>query len=282
MSLNYFNLTDNFFRYNHLINKSELKGIYKNIIKGIEMSLEQFLANITLEELEELKRLKEQQNSKPTYSFSKINDSILESCVDIIREFDKTRFNEWFSFNYKVSNDDISFLENLIELYGDFLESYKEETLKAHFVIPILNRVNFLLREYRCSGLYEETIIYERDEFIFKGTTDFTVSKGLNRSEKPYFFIQEFKKGEEFSNPRPQLIAELIAGIEINNWQTIKGAYIVGAIWNFVILEKLGEDRYQYFVSQNFDSTKTEDLKGIYRNLMFIKNEIIEMIKEEK
>jgi len=62
----------------------------------------------------------------------------------------------------------------------------------------------------------------------------------------------------------------------------MRGAYIVGAIWSFVILEKLGKDKYQYFVSENFDSTKIVDLKGIYRNLLFVKEEIIQKINEEK
>ncbi|MCP5494165.1 MAG: hypothetical protein H7A23_06380 [Leptospiraceae bacterium] len=31
---------------------------------------------------------------------------------------------------------------------------------------------------------------------------------------------------------------------------------------------------YQYFVSENYDSTKIEDLKGIYKNLPFVKEEI--------
>ena len=48
-----------------------------------------------------------------------------------------------------------------------------------------------------------------------------------------------------------------------------------------MILEKLGKDKYQYFVSDNFDSSKIEDLKSIYKNLVFVKNEIIEKIKEE-
>lgn len=220
-------------------------------------------------------------NEIPTYSFSKINDNILESCVDITKEFDKSRFNQWFEFEYKISNEESLFLENLIDLYGDFLEGYKEETLKAHFVIPILNKVNFLLREYRCSGLYEEVITYKTDKFIFNGTTDFIVSKGLEKSERPYFFIQEFKRAEDFSNPRPQLLSELITGVEINNWDSIKGAYIVGSIWNFVILEKIGINQYQYFLSKNFDSTKIEDLKSIYKNLLFIKNEIIEKVKND-
>jgi hypothetical protein len=61
----------------------------------------------------------------------------------------------------------------------------------------------------------------------------------------------------------------------------IKGAYIVGAIWNFVVLEKIGKDAYEYFVSQNFDSTKIGDLQDIYKNLLFIKDEIIQKIEKE-
>ena len=124
-------------------------------------------------------------------------------------------------------------------------------------------------------------ISYKTDKFIFNGTTDFVVSKGLFESEKPYFFIQEFKKGQTDGYPEPQLLAELIAGVELNNETVIKGAYIVGAIWNFVILEKLGKDTYQYYVSENYDSTKIDDLKGIYKNLMFVKEEIIAKIEEE-
>jgi hypothetical protein len=40
-------------------------------------------------------------------------------------------------------------------------------------------------------------------------------------------------------------------------------------------LKELEKDSYQYFVSQNFDSTKIEDLKLIYKNLIFIKKEIL-------
>jgi len=48
-----------------------------------------------------------------------------------------------------------------------------------------------------------------------------------------------------------------------------------------VILEKLGKDKYQYFVSENYDSSKIGDLKGIYKNLVFVKEEIIERVKRE-
>jgi hypothetical protein len=226
-------------------------------------------------------KLEPKKEEKKSYSFSKMTDKILEECVEIEKIFDKTKFNIWFDFKYKITKEEENFFLNLIDKYGDFLEDFKEESLKAYFVIPILNKVDFLSREYKYSGLYEETLTYEAEKFIFNGTTDFLVGKGLIKSKKPYFFIQEFKRNEENSFPRPQLLAELISAIELNDWTTIKGAYIKGTIWNFVILEKLGEHKYQYFVSQNFDSTKIEDLKDIYKNLLCIKNEIIKMLKEE-
>jgi hypothetical protein len=119
---------------------------------------------------------------------------------------------------------------------------------------------------------------YTTDKFILTGTVDFVVSEGLVESKKPYFFIQEFKRHEDYGNPRPQLLAELITAVELNDWRFIKGAYITGGNWYFVILEKLELHKYQYFISQNFDSTKIEDLKAIYKNLLFVKNEILAIV----
>ena len=239
-----------------------------------------------LRENEELKRRLNILEGKsediiPTYSFSKITINDLKKCVNIKRSYEEIAFNDWFNYKNELDIDDIVFLEKLLAKYGKFIKSYKEETLKANFIIPIINQVDFLSIEFETSPFYEEVISYETDKFIFNGETDFVISRGLEYSEKPYFFIQEFKKGKVSTDPEPQLLAELISAVELNNWNIIKGAYIVGSIWNFVILEKLGKDKYQYFVSDNFDSSKIEDLKSIYKNLVFIKNEIIEKIKEE-
>jgi hypothetical protein len=246
------------------------------------VSLEQFLENITLEELEELKRLKEQKlNIIPTYSFSQITEENLRDIVELKKLYSNDAFHNWFE-DKDITKDETSFLEELLAKYGNFIKSYKEETLKANFIIPIINKVDFLSIELETSSFYEEIISYKADDFILSGSVDFLVSRGLEYSQTPYFFIQEFKKGKVSSDPEPQLLAELIAAVELNGWESIKGAYIVGSIWNFVILERLERHKYQYYVSMNFDSTKIEDLKGIYKNLLYVKNEIIEMIKDEK
>ena len=77
--------------------------------------------------------------------------------------------------------------------------------------------------------------------------------ESLEFPEEPYFFIQEFKKSIKNDDPRPQLLAELISAVELNKFNSMKGAYIVGAIWHFVILEKIGTN--QYFISKLFYAT---------------------------
>lgn len=210
-----------------------------------------------------------------TYYFSKIKDEELRELVDIKPNFSNGIFNDWFNDKIILNEGDIQFLTKLLKKELHFIRIYKEEDLKVKFIAPILNRIDFRDIDKEIRDFYEEKITYRTDEFILTGVTDFLVSKGLEYSKKPYFFIQEFKKNKESGYPESQLLAELITGIELNNFKTIRGAYIVGSIWNFIILEKLGDNKYQYFTSINFDSSKISDLKNIYKNLVFVKNEIL-------
>ncbi|TAG40164.1 MAG: hypothetical protein EAZ31_08635, partial [Cytophagia bacterium] len=88
----------------------------------------------------------------------------------------------------------------------------------------------------------------------------------------PYFFIQEFKPSIPDKDPEVQLLAEMLVTIEKNKTNILRGGYIIGQIWKFVILEKIGENQYQYFVSKIFDSLDLEDLTQIYIILQAVKH----------
>jgi hypothetical protein len=78
-------------------------------------------------------------------SFSKKNISFeyLQQIVDIEEKIDFSLFNNWFNFEYDISNDTKTFLNQLIKKNRLFFDDYLEEELKAKFLIPILNQVNF-------------------------------------------------------------------------------------------------------------------------------------------
>ena len=237
-----------------------------------------------LKEIEELKRKfsileGKDTNQIPTYQYSKIRDTELKKLFDIERNLDNGIFNEWLNNQIEIDNSTEIFLKHLIEENKSLIEVYSEEDLKIKFIAPILNKVKFHSFEKKIRDFYELPMSYQTNQFKLSGTVDFVVSEGLVESKKPYFFIQEFKRNEEYGNPRPQLLAELISAIELNDWKFIKGAYIIGGSWHFAILEKLRTGKYQYYISQYFDSTRISDLKLIYKNLLFVKNEIISMVE---
>jgi len=213
----------------------------------------------------------------PIYTFGAISFKDLEHIVSIKRNIITKVFCNWFEAPIKISSDDNVFFDSLIKEHYFLMSSYNEEELKVKFISPILNRVKFTDVEHEIRDFYEEKITYRTDRFVLTGTTDFLVSKGLEYSKKPYFFIQEFKKSIANDDPRPQLLAELISAVELNGFKVIKGAFIIGENWNFVILDKQKNDKYQYFVSHTLNSTNINDLQQIYKNLLFVKHEIIKM-----
>lgn len=238
------------------------------------MSLEQFLDTIDEEDLKKInEEYYKRHNKILTYQYSKIRDKELETLFNIEQKLAYDKFDEWFDNDIELSIDNTIFLEKLLEEEKDYIGLYNEEDLKMRFLSPILRLVNFKTKYFR--DFYDEKLTYKTDKFILNGEVDFIISTGLRKAKKPYFFIQEFKRSEEYGNPRPQLLSELISAIELNAQTSMKGAYIVGENWNFVILEKLDTNKYQYFISRTFNSTNIEDLKDIYRNLMFVKCEIM-------
>ncbi len=241
------------------------------------MSLNDLLENLSLEDIEFLRQKKlEQSGNIPYFSFSNITEDELNIIVNIKQQFNDYKFDIWFNNKIALSDEVELFLENLLLKYKNLISSFNEEDLKLYFLSPLFFKIDFLSFKNDCRAFYNEKLTYKTDKFILNGEVDFVFAKGLKRSKTPYFFIQEFKRGKKNSDPEPQLLAELIAGLELNLWNEIRGAYIVGAIWNFVILEKINQNSYIYYVSQNFDSTKLEDLQNIYKNLLVIRNEVIE------
>lgn len=238
-----------------------------------------------LNEIENLKKKIENLEGKkseiPIYLFSKVTRRDLKELFEIKEKMDKHIFDNWFSSNIEISKDDIDFLKKLLDREIHLIKRYNEEDLKIKFIGEIINRVNFTDIDKYVRDFYEETLEYFTNSFKLGGNIDFFVSKGLDFPEKPYFFIQEFKKEKEYSNPEPQLLAEMIVAVELSNFEFIKGAYIIGEKWCFVILHRLGKHRYEYFVSHSFIATRIDDLIHIYKNLCFVKQEIFKDIESE-
>lgn len=239
------------------------------------MNFEDFINLLTKEDVEKINQAF-REHQKPVYNFGKIKIKDLENLFELKIIFEEEYFNNWFNSDITLTDEDILFLKTLLEQEKNLLRHYNEEDLKIHFISPMLNRINFKSYEKEVRDFYEEFLTYETNEFILKGITDFLVAKGLKSPKSPYFFIQEFKKSAGYSDPEPQLLAELISAVELNQFNDMKGAFIIGENWVFVILNRLTKHKYHYSLSRTFNSSNINDLQSIYKNLLVVKHEILE------
>ncbi len=178
-------------------------------------------------------------------------------------------FDEWFNFNYSLSDAETNFLKEHIAEHKNLVASYSEEDLKMYFISQIINKVRFHLEDKR--GFFDKPLKAFVNGVEFSGKTDFMFAMGIKRPVNPYFFIQEFKQTKHNVDVEDQLFAEMLAAIELNKTNLMRGAYIVGRNWNFVILEKIAENSYEYYISEAFDSLSFKGLKQIYVCLQAVK-----------
>ncbi len=206
---------------------------------------------------------------KKTYSFSNIRFAELRQIVNIEKRKGTTQFDSWFRADYTILAADIDFLQQLIDFHYLRLPSYSEEDLKMKFLSIILNKVQFA--NDTINDFYNASLFAEVNGVELNGFADYMVAKGIDEPEQPYFFLQEFKPLKAGKDVDDQLFAELIAAIAINKTNIMRGCYIIGQNWRFVIMEKDENNNYTAFVSKQFDSLELDDLKQIYKNLQIVK-----------
>ena len=205
-----------------------------------------------------------------SYNFSDMDRNILDEVLDIDVIFDREIFNDWFNYKYEIPDYELIFLTTLLKSQKNYLQYYNEVQLKSQFISPLLSLVNFSTDKFK--GWYERHLSGIVNNYELKGNTDFMVATGKLKPKKPFFFIQEFKKNLTKSNPLEQVLAEMAVAMEINQTNILRGTYNVGKIWNFIVLEKTKQNKYQYYESKSFDSSEIEDLKQIYINLQAVKH----------
>ena len=207
--------------------------------------------------------------AKKSYNFSEITYKVLKEISDFQLVKSLEIFKDWFNFKYEINNYDEEYLIKLIEANRYNIADYLEYQLLAHFIIPLLHKVYFYGENYR--EWFQPEISGIVNGKILSGKPDFMVASGDFEPEKPFFFLQEFKKQKTDSDPLRQMLAQMSVAIETNKTKKIRGAYNIGRLWFFVILEKTAEGKYQYYESEGFDILKIAELKQIYINLQAVK-----------
>jgi hypothetical protein len=166
----------------------------------------------------------------------------------------------------EVSEAEANILLNLQEplVWGG--KGWNEYELENKFISPLFMTVRF---DDRVVGYFLERplkgIVGDHE---LSGIVDGMIATGFRDPDIPFFCMHEYKRSVDNSgNPDGQaLAAMLVAREQNNNQKPVYGLYIVGLIWNFMLLD--GND---YCISNDYKSSDDE-IFDIFRMLKALKH----------
>jgi hypothetical protein len=105
-------------------------------------------------------------------------------------------------------------------------------------------------------------------DYELSGTVDGMIATGVRDPDKPFFCMHEYKRSvDNDGQPDAQaLAAMLVVQAEEQGEKPVYGLYIVGLIWNFIVL-----NGKEYCISENYDASN-EDLFDIFKMLKALKH----------
>lgn len=149
---------------------------------------------------------------------------------------------------------------------------WNEEELKMLFVSPLFSLINIEV-PHKIKLFFERSITTVIDNLPLKIVCDAFLATpiGISTPDKPYFFLQEFKKSKNSHDDAEgqMLLAMLIAqNINADN-KPIYGCYLQGRHWYFSTLQDKN-----YCISKAYDATQTADLVQIIHILESLKHHL--------
>lgn len=166
-------------------------------------------------------------------------------------------------------------LDRLLEDLVRYVDYWNEDEVKLKLIAVILTLVRFDTEDL--SGFSQREISGFVDGEELKGIPDFMVARGKQEVEAPFFFLHEYKKELDNNSPDPaaQCLAAMLLAYEQNlavpemAGKPIRGTYVIGRQWFFVILQ----DR-EYAVTDSFASTHKEEISEVLKYVKASRNSI--------
>jgi hypothetical protein len=150
-------------------------------------------------------------------------------------------------------------------------KGWNEYELENKFISPVFMTAKF---DDQIIGYFLERYLKGTvGNYELSGIVDGMIARGFRDPDKPFFCMHEYKRSvDNDGQPDAQaLAAMLVVQADNNDTKPVYGLYIVGLIWNFMVLQ--GKD---YCISKNYDASN-EEIFELFKMLKALK----QLIKTE-
>jgi hypothetical protein len=180
------------------------------------------------------------------------NYDLLKRWQDLSKTMPISEFEKQTLFN----------LQKPLEWGGKGWNKYE---LENKFISPVIMAVQF---DDQVIGYFlERGLKGIVGDYELSGIVDGMIATGVRDPDKPFFCMHEYKRSvDNDGQPDAQaLAAMLVVQADENGRKPVYGLYIVGLIWNFMVL-----NGNEYCISKSYNA-EDEELFDIFRMLKALK-----------
>ncbi len=144
-------------------------------------------------------------------------------------------------------------------------KGWNEVELENKFISPVILLTDF--DDRKIGYFLERKLEGQVGNYFLSGIVDGMIARGFRDPHKPFFCLHEYKRSvDNDGQPDAQaLAAMLVVQADEGGTKPIYGLYIVGLIWNFMVLEG-----NQYAISANYDASN-DGLFELFKMLKALK-----------
>ncbi|MCU0450643.1 MAG: hypothetical protein MUC97_12515 [Bernardetiaceae bacterium] len=144
-------------------------------------------------------------------------------------------------------------------------KAWNETELENKFISPLIIFTKIDTDEF--GYFLERPLQGIVGDYELSGIVDGMIASGFRDPDVPFFCMHEYKRSvDNEGNPDAQALAAMLVARELNGQQKpVYGLYVVGLIWNFMVL-----NGQQYCISRNYDASN-EDIYDIFRLMKGLK-----------
>jgi hypothetical protein len=186
-------------------------------------------------------------------TFREADLNTLDDVFGLQQIWDCALLNEWLSGTPAISEIDTAQINKYQYRLIRGGRSWNEVELEAKFISPLILTADV---ETDTIGYFlERPLSAVINDYELSGIVDGMFATGFRAPILPFFCLHEYKRStDNQGSPDAQVLAAMLVAREKNNNQhPIYGLFVVGMIWNFVVLN--GND---YCISSSFDASNNE------------------------
>ncbi len=204
--------------------------------------------------------------------------AMIAEAFELERSEECIYLKEWFGSSFELNDFEQHLVDKIHKEISVSSNYLNEEELKIRLIAPLFEIADIdtdnKIRVFYERSLSEIRKTSTNEEYKLSVICDCMIASStiFKTPQKPYFFLQEFKKAKgEKNDPEAQMLVAMLAAQQSNqDNNVIYGGFLIGSSWQFATLQE-----NQYCTSRIYQATDKDDLLQIIYAMRNLKDIIL-------